>query len=194
MKKRKKICVLIIFLVTIALIFMGINISNVNKSKKVINITLEALKEVNIEEVNKHMNYLELLNILDENLLDAEKMQQSGLDKVFFEKLDWSIVDIKINGNDITATIDITNKDFKIIITNWIKEIVNEKESGNSLTEEICLEKLKECASDSNLSTKTVTKTITLEKDNDWRIIVNDELVNAIFPGIESVNSVIEEM
>lgn len=194
MKKHKKIYIFIIFLVMIAAIFIGINVSTVNKSKEVIDITLTALREVNVEKVNKHMNYLELLNILDENLLDAEKMQQTGLDKVFFENLDWSISDIKVNGNDIIATINVTNKDFKIITTNWIKEIVKEKESGNSLTNEVCLEKLRKCASDSGLSTKTVTKTINLKKDNDWRIVVNDELANAIFPGIESVSSVIEEM
>ncbi|MBQ2938240.1 MAG: hypothetical protein IJE05_05135 [Clostridia bacterium] len=194
MKKHKKIYIFIVFLVIMVVIFIGSKISNINKAKKVINKTLTDLKEINIEEVNKHMSYSELLNVLDENLLDAEKMQQNGLDKLFFENLDWTIEDIKMDDNNITATMNITNKDFKIIITNWIKEIVNEKESGNNLTEEVCLEKLKECASDSNLSTKTVTKMITLEKDNDWRIIVNDELVNAIFPGIESVNSVIEGM
>lgn len=196
-KKGKKLWIFIILLILIvALVFIGIRIiKDKNKPKETIDIAFTAIKEANIEESKKYIDYQKLISILDDEMLSEEELKKVGLDKELFKELNWNIENIKIQKNQAIAIVEVTNKDYKDIITKWLKKIIQEQSNGNQLTDELCLEKLKECVADNEVATKTIIKKISLKKENDnWQIVVNDDLGNALFPRIESINRVLSEM
>ena len=86
-----------------------------------------------------------------------------------------------------------TNKNFANIITTWIKEILKEKEQGMTISNELAIEKLEKVI-DEEKNTKTILKKINLNKEDDWKIVVNDDLRDLIFPGIDSVETVLNEL
>ena len=47
---------------------------------------------------------------------------------------------------------------------------------------------------DEEKNTKTILKKITISKEDDWKIIVNDDLRDLVFPGIDSVATVLNEL
>lgn len=142
------------------------------------------------------MDYQKLLGILDKEILNEEEIRKVGLDIELFKELNWNIEDIKVERNQAVVIVEVTNKDYKEVITQWLKKIIKEQSNGNQLTNELCLEKLKESVTDKKLSTKTIIKKVLLKRDDkaEWKVIVNDDLGSALFPGIESVNSVLSEM
>lgn len=86
-----------------------------------------------------------------------------------------------------------TNKDFIEVVTAWMKKIVNVKNNGIELTDEVSLQKLQETLEETD-TTKTVIKRISLEKvDEKWKVTVNEELTNLVFPGVDSVVSVLNK-
>ena len=51
---------------------------------------------------------------------------------------------------------------------------------------------MEEILIENNIGTQSVIKKIQLmEQDGEWKIIVDDELINLIYPGIEAVDSVL---
>lgn len=195
-KKSKKIIILVVLIVILIFSIMVVKIyTNMNKPKETINITFKAIKEGNIEEAKKYIDYQKLLSIMDGDILKEEEIEKAELDKELFKELSWNIVNIKVEQNQAIAVVEIANKDYKDIITKWLKKIIEEKSKGNQLSNELCLEKLKECVTDKDVKYRTIIKKVLLKEENDvWQIIVNDDLGNALFPGIESVNSVLSEM
>lgn len=198
-KKRKyKIIIFIVLLIIIVIggIIIEKIVKEINRPKEIVNITFTALKEANIDETKKYMDYQKLLGILDKEILNEEEIRKVGLDIELFKELNWNIEDIKVERNQAVVIVEVTNKDYKEVITQWLKKIIKEQSNGNQLTNELCLEKLKESVTDKKLSTKTIIKKVLLKRDDkaEWKVIVNDDLGSALFPGIESVNSVLSEM
>ena len=64
--------------------------------------------------------------------------------------------------------------------------------SGQAFSKEDQINKLKEELKNEQIGTKTVTATIELNKENnEWKIKINEEFINAILPGLqEAVNSI----
>ncbi len=108
--------------------------------------------------------------------------------------MEWTVESIEVEDNQATLIIEMTNKDFKTILTEWMKKIVKEKESQNIITNELALQRLKEIVSDESIQTKTVLKKVKIGKDEDsWKITVDNDLRDLVFPGIDSVVSAIGE-
>lgn len=161
--------------------------------EEIINNAFSELKSANVEKVNKYIDYNQLVSSLDEMILQESQEEVLNLQKELFESMNWTIKSINVEENKIEATIEMENKDFKEILTKWIKEIVDKKETNEVITNEFSLQVLEEIITKIN-NTKKVTKNIQIEKQNDsWIIIVNDDLRNLIFTGIESVITGIEE-
>ncbi len=190
-----KIIKFILFLIIIAAIILGIlYVSNLKKDKiqvaQNVNSLFESLKELNKEQIEKYVNYKMIVSGLDEMIINEDN-ENSELQKELFKDISWSIESVNINGKEAVAIVEMTNKNFKNILTKWMKEIVKEKTEDNEISEKVALEKLKEVLKDETVR-KTIIKKIKLEKNEDeWKIEVNDDLIDLIFPGIESVAEVL---
>ena len=149
---------------------------------------LNSLKNADFESVNKYVNYEEIVN-------ESETLQNSEMDaetqSSLFDKLSWKILNISKEENTANVEVEITNKDFNQIITNYKQEALKIAFSGESFTQEEQNNKLKEQLKNEEIGTKTVTTTIQLVKqDKEWKVQADESLVNALLPGLqEAINS-----
>lgn len=189
---RKVVTIIIILLIIIAIAF-GIyflvnKMTEQNRIKASVNEFFEGLKNSEIEKVNKYADYNQLVNSFDEMILQNEN---DRIEKELFSNLEWNIETIKKTDNVAEIIIEAKNKDFKDVITNWMKELVSAKSAGISITNEYALEKLENEIKEEE-KTKTVIKKIVLKEDNgNLKITVTEELRDLVFPGIDSVIDVL---
>ena len=156
--------------------------------EKTVEGMLNSLKNADFESVNKYVNYEEIVN-------ESEMLQNSEMDEetqsLLFDKLTWKILNISKEENTASVEVEITNKDFNQIISNYKQEALRIAFSGESFTEEVQNNKLKEQLKNEEIGTKTITTTIQLEKqDGEWKVQADESLVNALLPGLqEAINS-----
>ena len=193
-KKGKNIVWIVIVLAVVVAVVFGIyalvrNLNSQNDIEDVINHFFEAIKNADQEAANQYVDYQQLINSLDEMILQDESDE---IEKELFRDIEWNIEDIEEQENQVVAIVEVKNKDFKNVITAWMKELVSAKSSGMSITNEYALEKLtEELKQEENL--KTVIKKIVLQKENDsWKIQVNEDLRDLVYPSVDSVISVLK--
>ena len=185
--KLKSILFFIIItgLVIIFIISINKKKDDFTKQEEIINQAFSALKTTNINEVNKYTNYNKIISGLNESILNQEEV--SEIEKNLFNTMEWSIEKIKKEDNNTVAIIEVTNKDFKMIITEWLQEIVNRKTNGEDISNEVGLKVLENILKNNNYGTQTVIKKVKIDKDS--KIEVNDDLINLLYSGIESVSN-----
>ena len=185
--KLKSILFFIIItgLVIIFIISINKKKDDFTKQEEIINQAFSALKTTNINEVNKYTNYNKIISGLDESILNQEEV--SEIEKNLFNTMEWSIEKIKEEDNNTVAIIEVTNKDFKMIITEWLQEIVNRKTNGEDISNEVGLKVLENILKNNNYGTQTVIKKVKIDKDS--KIEVNDDLINLLYSGIESFSN-----
>lgn len=191
--KGKKVVAIIIILLLIVAIAFGIyflvnKITEQNRIKASVNEFFEGLKNSEVDKVNKYADYNQLINSFDEMILQDEN---DRIEKELFSSLEWNIETIGKIDNRTEIIIEAKNKDFKDVITNWMKELVSAKSARISITNEYALEKLENEIKEEE-KTKTVIKKIVLKEDNgNFKITVSEDLRDLVFPGIDSVIDVL---
>ena len=75
-------------------------------------------------------------------LLEQDSKQMTDLEKKLFKNIKWNIENVEIQDNQATIIVEMTNKNFANIITTWIKEILKEKEEGNTISNDLAIQKL----------------------------------------------------
>ena len=161
--------------------------------EKTVDGMLNSLKNADFESVNKYINYDEVVN-QSEMLKDSEMDQETQ--SLLFNKLSWKIMNITKEADKASVEVEITNKDFEQIISNYTKEALKIAFSGESFTEEEQNNKLKEQLKNDQIQTKTVNTTIQLIKqEGNWKVQADENLVKALLPGLQdainSLNSII---
>lgn len=193
--KTTKGIILVIIIAILIIIFGIIRLieNSVNEKSKfieqeeIINNAFSALKNLNKKEIENYLDYATLISGLDESILQ----ENVSLENYLFNSMEWSIENIKEENENIVVVVEVSNKDYKKIITEWLKEIVEVNEENNSISEVESLQILERILQEDNCGTRTVIKKIQLSQQNgNWKIIVNDDLINLLYPGIETVNSV----
>lgn len=193
--KTNKGIILVIIIAILIIIFGIIRLieNSVNEKSKfieqeeIINNAFSALKNLNKKEIENYLDYATLISGLDESILQ----ENVSLENYLFNSMEWSIENIKEENENIVVVVEVSNKDYKKIITEWLKEIVEVNEENNSISEVESLQILERILQEDNCGTRTVIKKIQLSQQNgNWKIIVNDDLINLLYPGIETVNSV----
>ena len=165
------------------------NDTEFTKQEATINNAFSALKTSNTDEVEKYLNYTEVISGLDESILQEEITE---LENNLFNTMEWSIENIKEEDGNIVAIVEVTNKNYKKIITEWLKQIVELKSSSEGISNEDALQILEDILKENNCGTESVIKKIQLiEQDGNWKIVVNDNLINLVYPGIETINNVL---
>ncbi len=188
-KSIKIIGLLILIIVIISIIVAVINNNNSSKLEETIDKAFMALKTYNINETNKYIDYEKVLYSLDEILVDEKN---ENVEKELFNSIEWKIDKIDINGDTATAVIELTNKNFVTVVTNWMKIIVAEKDKGKKITNKSSLAHLEKVLSETQ-ETKTEINKINLKKENNvWKIEVTEEFRNLVYPGVDIVSSVLE--
>jgi hypothetical protein len=197
--KKGKIIITIIISIILCCIILGVIMfvkmqseqknDMEEKTKDVINNLFTALKETNEEEVNKYLEYKALIASLDEMLVNYDSNKTIDIEKGLFNDIEWNIESIEVNENKAVAIVEVTNKNFINVIKEWMNKVIDEKENGETITNEVALEKLKEVLEEEKEDKKTVIKKIILYKeDNDWKVELNDDFIDLVFPGIDSIN------
>lgn len=108
---------------------------------------------------------------------------------LLFDKLSWKVTNIKKEDNEATVDIEVTNKNFDTIISNCMKKLLEDFLNGASV-EQNMYKYFTEELKNEKVETTTITKTIQFVKeDKTWKVVSNDELVDALLPGLqESIN------
>lgn len=183
----RTIAVLIILFVIVALIYLA-----VPTPEKTINEMLKSMKEGNFEQLEQYVDYKDLANISALGTNDEEQMteEEAQKEKLFYESLEWKINKVETKGEEATAEIQVTNKNFKTIFNNYIKKVIQKAFSGENTSDEEMEQYLLDEFKNESIDKITTTQTITLKKqDGKWKIQVNDNLRNAVYPGLtETMN------
>lgn len=124
-------------------------------------------------------------------LLQGEDNFNAEAQKLLFEKLDWKVLEEKVEGDKATVEVEITNKDFKTIIGNYMQKALKAAFGGQNISEEEMTNYLMEELRNEEVQTVTNQNTITLEKkDGKWEVAEEDNFVNAVLPGLyEAINA-----
>ena len=196
-KKTNKVLVIVAILIILAIIigivvfFIGNNKTPEEKLEETIDSCFTSLKSSNIEKANKYINYDELVSSFDELIIENREEEISNIEKELFKSIEWNIENIEIENDKATAVIEVTNKNFKDIITKWMEQMYTVQESDQNISDEIALKELEEVLINEN-ETKTEIKRITLNQiDANWKIEVNESLRDLMYPGIDIVFTIL---
>ena len=119
-----------------------------------------------------------LSGMLNEENLDKEAQ------KLLFEKLQWKFLSTKQEGDKATVEVQITNKDFKTIIENYMKKVINVAVTGQDLDNNQLMNYLVDELKNEEIQTVKVQESITVEKkDGKWQIAEDTNIEKIILPG-----------
>lgn len=123
-------------------------------------------------------------------MLQEEEFDQET-QKLLFDKLDWKILNVSEEGDKATVEIEITNKDFKTIIENYMQRIIKVAFSGENPSEEEITNYLVEELKNDEVQNVTSNQVIVLEKkDGKWEVTEENNFVNIFLPGFnEAISS-----
>lgn len=200
MNKNKKIIIVIIIIAIIALVTtLGYFVMLKIERNKVQSTIEEMFSNLKSNENNNQKQ--EVLKEIESNY-NEENSTGYAIDYIeLFGKLNYSIVKDEVNFKEATVILDITNKDMKAILGNYILKsmqlaIANAftpTYSEEQINEE--LERyLKEKIESDDIENITTQITLKMEKQNGKWIIKEEnkeKLINAILPGfIDAVNQI----
>ena len=191
-KTKKKTWVASVITVVVVLAIaalLTIMIVTTSDPKQSIDGLLNNLKTGDFE---KAQEFLSGETLLSEEDYDLE------IQKLFFENLSWKITNIDKQEETATVTIEITNKDFATVVSNYTKKaleaitsLIGTSSTGlsNEEIQQYFVDELK----NEEIGTTTKEGTIELVKeDKKWKVVSNEQLLDTLLPGLqealESVN------
>ena len=182
MKKTSWIIIGIVFVVII--IITAEIIFYINSPKCAVIKTFNSLKKGDVITASQFIDYNELMKYLNSEF-KSDLTTMSENEAKCFNKLSFKIVNEEIQDDKATITISSTNKNFRTVLDKLIKEIYLKQSSGEEINKEQMIEKFYSFLDDEKIGTITTTRDISLEKvDKKWKIIVDSNVEDAIFPGL----------
>lgn len=185
-KKRgvlaRTIAIIIVLCVVIGLIYFALP-----SPARVLEQMLRDLKIGNFQKVQQYVDYKQLADIpaLGTDEENTEDKVISENDKLFYEDLQWSIKNIEQNGDEAKIELEITNKNYKTIFQNYTKKVIQKLFNNESTSEEEMKIYLMEEFKNESVDQVTTTQTVTVQKqDGKWKVVVDENLRNAIYPGL----------
>ena len=193
--------VLILFIILVLIISIVLILNKYNKKnnvkkevENVLNEVLVGIKTCDEDKVNKYIDYKLLISSFDPMIVEKDSEISVDIKKEMFKDITWIIEDIDLNDDGAIVIVELTNIDFKVIVATWMKEIVSLNSNGTIITNDLALEKLLEILKSDELNTKTIIKKVKLIKQDDrWYVQLNEDFRNLVYPGIDSVLTVLNE-
>lgn len=189
---RKNVWGVVVTVILVAALAIGIvcTILLQDTPSKSIDAMLMALKTGDFIKAEEFVNYQEMVQ--SSELADGENAESQ---KLFFDRLEWNINEIKKDVNTATAQVEITNKDYKTILSNYMQKVLKIAFSGQSMSEQEMQKSLIEELKNQEVQTATNMVTMQLEKkDGKWRVISNEDLMFGLMPGLKEAMDSLNNM
>ncbi len=190
--KKRNILARFISVIVVLAIVIGIIFVALPSPARALEEMFRDLKAGKIEDVSKYVDYKELSNIpaLENTDNSNEENTVDENEKLLFEDLQWNIKKIEKNDDEAKIEVEITNKNYKNVFQNFTKKVVqmvlNNENPSDEKTEQYLIEELK----NKDVGQLTSTQEITVKKqDGSWKVLVDDNLKNGIFPGLSEALS-----
>ena len=185
--------VVILLIILIALALMVLYTSITPRSS--VNNLFTNLKNGNKFMAGLNIDYDELLSVLDSTIVTNGGSSMSNLEKECFNELSWEITGESVENTQATVTATITTKNYRQVLLNWIEKISEVLETQDDISTEQNLQLLEESLVQDNVDTRTTDITINLERKGlTWKVVINDEFIDAIYPGMTQVLDVMEQL
>jgi len=141
-----------------------------------------------MSDIDKYVDYNSLIDI--PALGNLEGADSADNDKILYEDLQWNIKKIEKNEEEAKIEVEITNKNYKNIFQNFTKKVVQKILNNEKPSDEEAGQYLMEELKNKEVGQTTTTQEITIRKEEGkWKVVVDENLQNAIFPGLsETVN------
>lgn len=122
---------------------------------------------------------------------ELEESFDEEAQKLFFDKLAWKVQNVKTEGDKATVEVEITNKDFKTIIGNYMQKVLKVALSGQNIDQKEMTNYLVEELKNEDIETVTSNQSIVLEKqDGKWKATEeNNDFANILLPGFNEAVS-----
>ena len=192
-KSKKWLAVLVLLIILIILALMVLYTSITPRTS--VNNLFTNLKNGNKFMASLNINYDDLISILDSTIVFNSGNSMTNLEKECFNDLSWEITGESIENTTATVTATITTKNFRQVLLNWIEKISEVLENQEDIETEQNLQLLEESLMQDNVDTKTNEITINLERKGlTWKVIIDDNFVDAIYPGLNQVLDVMKQL
>ena len=192
-KSKKWLIVVVLLIVLIVLAVMVLYTSITPKSS--VNNLLTNLKNGNKFMAELNIDYDNLMTVLDSTIVANSGNSMSNLEKECFNKLSWEITGESVENTKATVTATITTKNFRQVLLNWIEKISEVLETQEDISSEQNLQLLEESLVKDNVDTRTTDITINLERKGlTWKINLDEDFIDAMFPGMTQVLDVMEQL
>ena len=192
-KSKKWLLVVILLIILIVLALMVLYTSITPRSS--VNNLLTNLKNGNKFMAGLNIDYDELISVLDSTIALEGGSSMSNLERECFNELSWEITGESVENTNATVTATITTKNFRQVLLNWIEKISEVLETQDDIDTAQNLQLLEESLVQDNVDTRTNEVTINLERRGlTWKVVINDEFIDAIYPGMTQVLDVMEQL
>lgn len=180
-EKKKTNYGVIIAIIAVVVVIVAIAVYcviNMNSPEKAVESMLKEIKEGSFAQ-----------NILA-SVLEEDFDQETQ--KLLFERLEWKILNVTQDGDKATVEVEITNKDFKTIIGNYMQKMIKVAFTGQQLNEEEMTNYLMEELANSEIQNVTSKQSMIVEKKNGkWEVSQENDFATILLPGfMEAINSV----
>lgn len=196
MEKKKKIIIgVVIALIVIAIAVAGIVLFlNANNPKNSVQNLMNALVKGDVSKISEYVDDSSQLVSADLFKEDSseDNTQMTDKEKLLYSSLEYKINNVTENGDVATVEVEVTNKNFKTIVSNYMQKVVKVAISGQSPSDEEIENYLVEELKNESIDKVTTTQNISVQRiDGKWKVKVDDNLQNALFPGLQDVLSVL---
>lgn len=189
-RSKKWIVIVVLLLILIALVLLVAYTSIT--PRMAVNNTFTNLKNGKVS--NWNINYDELIAVLDAGIRQGNG-NMTELEQNCFNSLEWSITGESVENQTATVNVEVTTKNFRQVLLNWIEKISVKLETQEDISNEENIALLAESVKQDNVETITTVATLNLERKGfTWKIIIDENLIDAIYPGLNQVLEVMEQL
>ena len=189
------LCIVVLVIVIAVIIFGIIKLTAKNPTDSVTSF-IEYLKSGDLNGAKEYTNEssLEMLGI-DSETEDIEMV------KLFFKNVNLNIVEVTKDSNQAIVKAEITNRDLKTIMQNYMQkalELAMSSINSSNTTEDMesqLQEFFKSQFESTQIENVTTSVDIVLTKvDGDWKIVLDENLRDAILPGLTEISNLYTTM
>ena len=186
--KKRNIFARIVAIIILLAIVIGIIVIALPSPARALEEMFRDLKAGKMSDIDKYVDYNSLIDI--PALGNLEGADSADNDKILYEDLQWNIKKIEKNEEEAKIEVEITNKNYKNIFQNFTKKVVQKILNNEKPSDEEAGQYLMEELKNKEVGQTTTTQEITIRKEKGkWKVVVDENLQNAIFPGLsEAVN------
>ena len=193
----KKVLIILAIVLGIVLLGVGGYFSIIHFTKvsdvKTVDDMFNAIKDGNTEEMKK---YISIDEEKSSDNTDSSADESTESLKIVVKNLKYDVVSSKTKLNECELKLNVTNKDLKAVITNYMYDafsIAFSSAFGNKDEKELektLIEALEKQYNSEDVQEVTNSVTLNLKKENGkWKISCdNEELLNAILPGYSTIS------